>query len=115
VRVIGADASGEPEFVFFATVAEQIIGKRLDVVMRNASNRPFATPAEISTIISQKLTLNFTVNEKGLQYGQISFQVNSVQKVHMKTNVFEFNRLSVGSTSTSSQGSAEAGKVYPVN
>jgi hypothetical protein len=39
VRVIGADASGEAEFVFFATVAKQIIGKRLDVVMRNASNR----------------------------------------------------------------------------
>ncbi|KAE8804994.1 hypothetical protein D1007_19016 [Hordeum vulgare] len=36
VRVIGADKTGEVEFVFFATVAEQIIGKRLEVVMRNA-------------------------------------------------------------------------------
>ena len=44
MRVIGADGSGEAEFVFFARVAEQIIGKRLDVLMRSASNNPFAPP-----------------------------------------------------------------------
>lgn len=108
VRVIGADASGETEFVFFATVAEQVIGKRLEVLMRTAS--PFHAPAEISALISQKLTLDFSVNEKGLQYGQLSFQVNSVTKVHMKTNVFEFHKLSVGSSSTSSHASPEVSK-----
>ena len=69
MRVIGADGSGEAEFVFFAIVVEQIIGKRLDVLMRSASNSPFAPPVEISTLISHKLTLEFSVNEKGLQYG----------------------------------------------
>ena len=114
MRVIGADGSGEAEFVFFATVAEQIIGKRLDVLMRSASNSPFAPPAEISALISHKLTLEFSVNEKGLQNGQLSFQVNSITKMHMKTNVFEFHKLSVASSSTSSQGSGEASKVYAV-
>ncbi|KAE8785197.1 replication protein A 70 kDa DNA-binding subunit-like [Hordeum vulgare] len=108
VRVIGADKTGEVEFVFFATVAEQIIGKRLEVVMRNA--RPSIVPAEISALISQKLTFNYTVNERGLQYGQLSFQVNSVTATHKKTNVFEFNKLSSGSSSTSTQESGENSK-----
>ncbi|KAI4985565.1 hypothetical protein ZWY2020_018195 [Hordeum vulgare] len=110
VRVIGADKTGEVEFVFFATVAEQIIGKRLEVVMRNA--RPSIVRAEISALISQKLTFNYTVNERGLQYGQLSFQVNSVTATHKKTNVFEFNKLSFGSSSTSTQESGENSKDY---
>ena len=109
MRVIGADKTCEVEFVFFANVAEQIIGKRLEVVMRNA--HPLTIPAEISTLISQKFTLNYTVNERGLQYGQLSFQVNSVTATHKKINVFEFNKLSSGSSSTSSQESGEASKV----
>ncbi|KAI5000620.1 hypothetical protein ZWY2020_005209 [Hordeum vulgare] len=108
VRVIGADKTSEVEFVFFATVAEQIIGKRLEVVMGNA--RPSIVPAEISALISQKLTFNYTVNERGLQYGQLSFQVNSVTAAHKKTNVFEFNKLSSGSSSTSTQESGENSK-----
>ncbi|KAE8777120.1 hypothetical protein D1007_50085 [Hordeum vulgare] len=108
VRVIGADKTGEVEFVFFAIVAEQIIGKRLEVVMRNA--RPSIVPAEISALISQKLTFNYTVNERGLQYGQLSFQVNSVTATHKKTNFFEFNKLSSGSSSTSTQESGENSK-----
>ncbi|KAE8812410.1 hypothetical protein D1007_10530 [Hordeum vulgare] len=83
VRVIGADKTREVEFVFFATVAEQIIGKWLEVVMHNA--RPSIVPVEISALISQKLTFNYTVNERGLQYGQLSFQVNSVTATHKKT------------------------------
>ncbi|KAI5021646.1 hypothetical protein ZWY2020_058376 [Hordeum vulgare] len=113
VRVIGADKTGEVEFVFFATVAEQIIGKRLEVVMRNA--RPSIVRAEISALISQKLTFNYTVNERGLQYGQLSFQVNSVTATHKKTNVFEFNKLSFGSSSTSTQESGENSKVSIVS
>ncbi|KAI4975709.1 hypothetical protein ZWY2020_049316 [Hordeum vulgare] len=108
VRVIGADKTGEVEFVFFATVAEQIIGKRLEFVMRNAG--PSIVPAEISALISQKLTFNYTVNERGLQYGQLCFQVNSVTTTHKKTNVFEFNKLSSGSSSTSTQESGENSK-----
>ncbi|KAE8784536.1 tonoplast ABC transporter IDI7 [Hordeum vulgare] len=108
VRVTGADKTGEVEFVFFATVDEQIIGKRLEVVMRNA--RPSTVRAEISSLISQKLTFNYTVNERGLQYGQLSFQVNSVTPTHKKTNVFEFNKLSSGSSSTSTQESGENSK-----
>ncbi|KAE8819387.1 tonoplast ABC transporter IDI7 [Hordeum vulgare] len=108
VRVIGADKTGEVEFVFFATVAEQIIGKRLEVVMGNA--RPSIVPAEISALISQKLTFNYTVNERGQHYGQLSFQVNSVTATHKKTNVFEFNKLSSGSSSTSTQESGENSK-----
>ncbi|XP_037425003.1 uncharacterized protein LOC119289945 [Triticum dicoccoides] len=72
-----ADNSGEPEFVFFASVVEQAIGKRLEVIMRDASDRPFAVPTEISALISKKFTLPFTLNEKGLHYGQLSFHVNN--------------------------------------
>jgi len=97
--------------VFFASVAEQAIGKRLEVIMRGASDRPFDVPAKISALISKKFTIHFTVNEKGLHYGQLSFQVNSITQVHTKTNVFEFNKLSAGSSSTSTEASLQAIKV----
>ncbi|EMS52203.1 hypothetical protein TRIUR3_16770 [Triticum urartu] len=35
----------------------------------------------------QKFTLHFTVKEKFLRYGLLSFQVNSITQIHTKTNV----------------------------
>lgn len=51
--LIDADELGEPEFVFFASVAEQAIGKRLEVIMHGASDSPFVVPAELSVLISE--------------------------------------------------------------
>lgn len=117
VRVIGADNTGEAEFIFFANVAEQVIGKKIDVLTRTASRRPNIVPAEITTLVSQKFTINHSVNEKGLHYGDLTFQVNSVTAVHRNSNVFEFNQLSSSSkmsshndSTTSSQSSGESNK-----
>ena len=43
-----ADNSGEPEFVFFASVAEQAIGKRLEVILHGASDRPLAVTVALN-------------------------------------------------------------------
>ena len=54
---------------------------------------------KISTLIFQKITLDININKKGLRYCELCFQVNNAPKVHMKTNKFEFNKLSSGSSS----------------
>ena len=107
VYVTAASEWSEAMFVFFATVAEQVIGKRLEVLIFFIHSSVYCCCANISPNLSE-LSLDFNVNEKGLHCGQLSFLV--VTKVHLKTNVFVFNKLSYGPSSPSSQACAQTSK-----
>lgn len=111
IAFMGADKIGEAEFVFFATVAEQLIGKNVDALINTASRRPDVIPAEITTLTSQKYTIGFSVNEKGLQYGKLSFQINTIKEIHGKSTEFKFTKISHPEGSTSKESSSSTSNV----
>nr|XP_051209615.1 uncharacterized protein LOC127326876 isoform X2 [Lolium perenne] len=79
--LVGTDGTGTAEFVFFNSVAQQLVGKTVMSLLRSPG-----LPHEIAAVVCQKYTLAVSVTQKSLQQRNISFQVNAIETFFGRQN-----------------------------
>jgi len=87
---IASDGTEESKMIAFAAVAQNIVGKPVETVMRSSRNRD-NIPPDIAAIVSSKFTFSVTMAESSFHKPKKSYQVNSILHSYGKQRVLSFH------------------------